>query len=269
MVFSIVLMLADHRSDIAAPLRNVVGLVVQPLQYVVSAPQKLQEWFSEVLQPFNELRQEHAELKAENDLLKVRLQLFESLRKENERFSSLLSASKKVADEVLLAELIEVSLDPFTHRVLVNKGSRNNVYMGQPVIDTEGVVGQVTRTTLYRSAVTLITDPNHAIPVQIRRNGLRAVVQGTGSAQNLEIPFLTPHVDIRQGDVLITSSMGGRFPAGYPVAEVTEIIKDANEPFLEIVAVPIARLDYAKEVLLVWPGQAVAQRKLPPHAELN
>ena len=269
MVFSIVLMLADHRLDIVVPLRNVAGLVVQPLQDVVSTPQKLRGWFSEVLQPFNELRQAHAELKAENDLLKARLQLFESLRKENERLSSLLSASKKVADEVLLAELIEVSLDPFTHRVLVNKGSRNNVYMGQPVIDTEGVVGQVTRTTLYRSAVTLITDPNHAIPVQIRRNGLRAVVQGTGSAQNLEIPFLTPHVDIRKGDVLITSSMGGRFPAGYPVAEVTNIIKDVNEPFLEIVAVPIARLDYAKEVLLVWPGQAVAQRKLPPHAELN
>ena len=258
-------MLVDNRSDLASPIRNVMSVATQPLQDVASVPQKIRNWSSNVWLPHEALRTKYDDLKFQYSLLSAKLQRFESLEQENKRLSGLLSASEKVSDDVLLAQLIEVSLDPFTHRVLVNKGSRDSVYVGQPVIDTEGVVGQVTTAMLYRSAVTLVTDPNHAIPVQIQRNGLRAVVQGTGSSQLLQIPFLAPHVDIRHGDVLVTSGMGGRFPAGYPVARVEEIVKDANEPFLGISATPVARLDYAKEVLLVWPGKPATPRHLPPH----
>jgi rod shape-determining protein MreC len=164
-----------------------------------------------------------------------------------------LSASDKSGHDVLLGELIEVSLEPFTHRVVVNRGSDTGVYVGQPVIDSEGIMGQVTGVSPSTSAITLVTDAGHAIPVQVRRNGLRAIVYGVGQANRLSVPYLPPQADIRRGDMLVTSGLGGRFPVGHPVAEVSHVLADANEPFLAIDAEPAAHLEYAKNVLLVWP----------------
>ncbi|MDH3690790.1 MAG: rod shape-determining protein MreC, partial [Gammaproteobacteria bacterium] len=187
----------------------------------------------------------------------ARLQRLDAVEAENERLRQLLSASSKIAQKVLLAELVEVSLEPFTHKVVLNRGQSDGAYVGQPVIDPNGVVGQVTQATPFTSAVTLITDPGHAIPVQVLRNDLRAIVFGTGVRNQLGVPYLARHADIVEGDVLVTSGMGGRFPSGYPVARVATILRDPNEPFLKITAIPVARLDHAKEVLLIWQDVGV------------
>ncbi|MDH3451780.1 MAG: rod shape-determining protein MreC, partial [Gammaproteobacteria bacterium] len=205
-----------------------------------------------------DVREAYNRLRTDHIILKSKLQKLEAIEAENQRLNRLLSASRKVGEEVLLAELVEVSLEPFTHKVLVNRGTRDGVYVGQPVIDPDGVIGQVTKATLFTSAVTLLTDQSHAIPAQIRRNGLRVIVYGLGVPDRLAVPYLAQDADVREGDVLVTSGMGGRFPAGYPVARVTRISKDTNEPFLEVSALPVARLDYTKQVLLVWQVPAEA-----------
>jgi len=252
-VLSIGIMLIDQRSDSIRVMRSGLGLLVKPVQDIATVPSLFGEWFSLFSKSRIDLYDEKERLRAQNLELQARLQKLESIENENTRLSELLSASEAVAERVVLAKMVEVSLEPFTHKILINRGREDGVYEGQPVIDTLGVMGQVTHATLFRSAVTLITDPGHAIPVQVRRNGLRAIVYGSGSTGELDIPFIGRQANLRQGDVLVTSGMGGRFPAGYPVAEITEVIKDANEPFLGITAKPIAQLDHSKEVLLIWP----------------
>lgn len=193
-------------------------------------------------------------MQRENLILRANLQKLESIEAENLRLQRLLSASGPRSESAVLAQLVQVSLEPFTHRIITNRGIRAGVYIGQAVIDTEGIMGQVTGVTPFTSAVTLITDPNHAIPVQIRRNGLRAIVYGVGTAERVTVPYMTPQSDIKKGDMLVSSGMGGRFPAGYPVARVENVLIDPNEPFIEITAQPVARLDYTKQVLLIRPA---------------
>jgi rod shape-determining protein MreC len=179
----------------------------------------------------------------------------EALEAENKRLRDLLGSAARVADRAVVAELVEVSLEPFTRKIVVAKGSRDSVYLGQPVIDAYGIIGQVTEVGPYASKATLITDPGHAIPVLVNRNGLRTIVFGTGAPDRVNVPYLTATADIREGDLLVSSGMGGRFPPGYPVAQVTAVVKDPNEAFLKISAKPMARLNYGKEVLLIWPGE--------------
>ncbi len=268
-VLSIGLMLIDQRSDSVRIMRSGLSLLVKPVQDVASVPSVFGEWFNLFSKSRLELYEEKERLRAENLELQARLQKLESIENENTRLSELLSASQAVAERVVLAKMVEVSLEPFTHKILINRGREDGVYEGQPVIDTYGVMGQVTHATLFRSAVTLITDPGHAIPVQVRRNGLRAIVYGSGSTGKLDIPFIGRQANIRQGDILVTSGMGGRFPAGYPVAEITEVIKDANEPFLGITAKPVAQLDHSKEVLLIWSEPAPTQSDIDRIVDLD
>ena len=249
---SIGLMIADQRTDHVKIVRMGAALLVRPVQDIASVPGVLGEWVSLFSSSRIDLFEQKEQLRAENLLLQAKLQKLESIERENARLSELLSASAKVAQEVLLAEIVDVDLDPFAHKILVNRGVEDGVYEGQPVIDPYGIMGQVTEATLSRSAITLITDPDHAVPVQVRRNGLRAIVYGLGVSEMLNVPYVGSQANIQRGDVLVTSGMGGRFPSGYPVAKVVEVVKDANEPFLGITAAPVARLDHAKEVLLIW-----------------
>lgn len=254
LVVSVALMVVDHRTDHARAFRSGATVLVTPLQAVAAVPTSFVNWVSVFFTSYSELRGNYEQLQTQHTIARARLQRLEALEAENDRLSQLLSASAKVAQKVLLAQLVEVSLEPFTHKVVVNRGESDGAYVGQAVIDPNGVVGQVTHATLFTSAVTLITDPGHAIPVQVVRNGLRAIVFGMGTPNQLGVPYLARHADIEAGDVLVTSGMGGRFPSGYPVARVTEIVRDPNEAFLQITAIPVARLDHAKEVLLIWQG---------------
>ena len=192
-------------------------------------------------------------------VLESHLQRYDALVAENSRLSKLLAAAQRSEDQVILANIINAGLDPYTHRIIINRGAEAGVFLGQPVVAPNGVLGQVSEVNLNQSIVTLVTDRSHGIPVQVQRNGLRTIAHGRGQSDQVEVPYLERLADIRKGDILVTSGMGGRFPAGYKVAEVGEIITDANEAFLSINAVTTARIDFVKQVLLVWDGSRVAR----------
>lgn len=252
---ALVLMVLDHQGQHLRQIRSTLSVLTYPVMAVAAVPARIGAWLSETTTTEEDLHQQHASLKEKHRLLLVRLQQFEALQAENHRLRSLLGSATRVADRAMVAELVEVSTEPSTRAVVINKGSDEKVYLGQPVLDAYGVVGQVTEVNPHTSRVTLITDPGHAIPVQVKRTGLLTISYGTGEANEVDLPFLTASAKIRQGDLLVTSGMGGRFPPRYPVARIGKITKDPNEAFLQIKAVPVARLQHHKEVLLVWPGK--------------
>ncbi len=251
---SVVVMLADRRTDYLQGVRSTLAMVATPLQLLATTPDRIGTWFQESFTSEESVNQAYTRLRGDNMKLRARLQRMQALEAENASLRRLLAAAEKVPDQVLMAELVDVSLDPYTHKLIVNRGVTDGIYVGQPVLDPQGVMGQVTETMPFTSAVTLITDPSHATPAQVERNGLRAITFGTGNPDKLKVSYLTHNADIKLGDVLVTSGMGGRFPAGYPVAEINEIIRDASEAFLRITATPVARLERSKQVLLVWQG---------------
>ena len=251
---SATLMVLDHQGNHLPKIRATLAVLVYPIQFAAALPVRASSWVWEILATEKTLRERNRQLQAERSAHLARLQKLEALEAENARLRDLLGSAERVADRAMVAELVEVSLEPFTRKIVVDKGSRDEVYVGQPVIDAYGIVGQITEVGVMTSKSTLITDPGHAIPVVLNRNGLRTVVFGTGAFDLVSVPYLTPSADIQEGDLLVSSGMGGNFPPGYPVAQVTEIIRDANEAFLKISAKPMARLNYGKEVLLIWPG---------------
>lgn len=252
---SVALMMLDYRGHYLPQVRAALSVLTYPLQWLAALPVRASAWVAEAFVSERELQEENRRLHEQQLLRLAELARLEALEAENRRLRDLLGSAARVADRAVVAELVAVSLEPFTRKIVVAKGSRDGVYVGQPVIDTHGVIGQITEVGPGTSKSTLITDPGHAIPVMVNRNGLRAIVFGTGAHDRLAVPHLTATADIREGDLLVSSGMGGRFPPGYPVAEVTRISKDPNEAFLDIDARPTARLNYGKEVLLVWPGE--------------
>ena len=168
------------------------------------------------------------------------------------RLRDLLGSSFKIGDRVLIAELLSVDLDPYRQQVLVNKGTSSGVFVGQPVLDANAVMGQVVRVNPCPRPCCLITDASHGLPVQVNRNGLRTVAQGTGFVNRLELPHLPKNADVQVGDLLVTSGLGGHFPPGYPVARVAEVRQEPGKPFATVIAEPTASLDRSREVLLVW-----------------
>ena len=252
MVLSIGLIVADHRHGHLDTLRSALSVVVYPLHYVASLPDALGRLVTGRLAKEEELRQANGALRHENLVLKGRLQQFEALEAENMRLRDLLGSSFKIGDRVLIAELLSVDLDPYRQQVLVNKGTTSGVFVGQPVLDANAVMGQVVRADPLSSTVLLITDAAHSLSVQINRNGLRTVASGTGLIDRLELPHLPKNADVREGDLLVTSGLGGHFPPGYPVARVAEVRREPGKPFATVVASPAARLDRSREVLLVW-----------------
>ena len=252
-ILSVGMMALDHRQQNLESIRSGLSVIVYPLQYLVDLPVSASSWVGENLSSRETLLKENSKYKIQNTLFKAQLQKLQSLKAENLRLRELLQASKKVSEHILIGELLSVSLEPFTRQILINKGSNDEVYLGQPLVDAEGAMGQIIHVGPFASSAMLITDPNHAIPVQVNRNGLRAIAVGTGATEKLDIPYLPISADIMEGDLLITSGLGGRFPTGYPVATVTQVIKDPTLPYAVITAVPSAQLEKAREVLLVWP----------------
>ena len=251
LVLSIGMIIIDHRSTLLNPVRAVTTIINVPFEFLIQIPKNVSSTLRSYY-PDNSLYEKFIELQQNQAVLQSRLQRYEALEKENQRLTKLLAASKHSSDEVLLSEIVNVGLEPFQHKIIVSRGIEDGVYLGQPAIAPEGVVGQVSEIGYKRSVITLISDPSHGIPVQIQRNGLRTIVQGTGKADLLTVPFLASQSDIQQGDILVTSGMGGRFPVGYKVAEIIDIVSDANEAFLTVTAKTTARISFTKEVLLLW-----------------
>jgi len=258
-IASIALMTLDHRQHTLEGIRSALSVVVYPMQYLVNLPFALADWSSESLSSHATLLQENRALHAKQLELEFKLQKLAALESENRRLRALLQSSSRKWERVLIAELVSVDFDPFMHQILLNKGSNDGVFEGHPLLDANGVMGQINHVSPFTSTAILITDPSHAIPVQVNRNGLRSIALGTGEPDRLDIPHIPNNADIREGDLLVTSGLGLRFPAGYPVATVTSVVRDPTEPFAQISAMPLAHLDRAREVLLVWPGEQEVQ----------
>ena len=253
---SVALMMLDHRGHHLEKIRAGLNTLAYPIQLVAAAPAYLGRHLADFFTTRGTLRGDNEKLLAERQLLLARLQQFEALEQENQRLRQMLVSATLVADKVIAAELVEVSAEPFTRKVVVAKGSQDGVYVGQSVIDAHGIMGQVTQVAGRVSRVTLITDAGHAIPVVNNRSSLRALVFGTGNPDTVKVPYLTANADIKEGDLLVSSGMGGTFPPGYPVAQVVKIINDPNESFLSVTAKPTAQLNHGKQVMLVWRGNA-------------
>ena len=254
-VLSLLLMTTDHRTNSLDKVRGNLLLLIYPLQVAVDAPIKAVDWAAENLALRRSLLEENSNLKHERLLLNSRLAKFADLEAENKRLRSLLDSSEKVAERVLIAEVLAVDLDPYSRRLVINKGTKNGVIVGQSLIDSNGIMGQVVSAGAVSSNALLITDPSHAMPVQINRNGLRAVAIGTGSVDLLELSHIPNNADVRIGDLVVTSGLGGRFPSGYPVGRVTGVERDRGQAFARVTLNPSAHLERNREVLLVWsPG---------------
>lgn len=256
-LLSLGLMIIDHRSDSLSSVRSWASMIAIPFHALGELPGGILETLRSYY-PNDAVYRELESLREKQLKLESHLQRYDALVAENSRLSKLLAAARRSEDQVILASIINAGLDPFSHRIIINRGAEAGIFVGQPVIAPNGVIGQVSEVDLNQSIVTLITDRSHGIPVQVQRNGLRTIVQGHGESDQVGVPYLERLADIRKGDILVTSGMGGRFPAGYKVAEVDEIITDANEAFLSINATTTARIDFVKQVLLVWDNDRLA-----------
>ena len=247
-------MVVDHKENHAETIRSAISVVIYPIQYLVNLPVSVAHWMSESVSSHESLTEENERLRIQQLLFKAQLQKLAALQVENVRLRELLQSSKKVGENVLIAELLAVDLDPFSRQIVINKGTNDNTYLGQPVLDAEGIMGQIVHTGPFSSTAMLITDANHAIPVHVNRNGLRAIALGTGAPDVLEIPYLPISADVVVGDLLTSSGLGGRFPRDYPVARITQVTRNPTQPYATVTAEPIALLERSREVLLVWPS---------------
>ena len=250
---SIGIMIADHRWHHLEKVRGVIETyVIYPLRYTINLPVSFVDWVDESLTSHQLLLSENKQYQKAELRYRVQLQKLSVLEKENERLRYMLSASPKVGEPVLVAELLAVDQDPYRQQVVLNKGINDQVYLGQPIIDAWGVMGQIIHLADGSSTAMLISDPSHAIPVQVNRNGLRSTAFGTGNAAELELRYIPHNADIQEGDLIVASGLGQRFPPNYPVAKIVKIERPKGESFAYVVAEPLAHLDESREVLLVW-----------------
>lgn len=251
-VLSIALMVADQRYDQSAIVRGWLTAAAYPAQRAVDAPFRAWNWLTDSFADRSRLRRENLEVTARLRLANLQLQRFAAIEEENRRLRDMRENSAGVAERVVVASILNVDLDPFRHRVLLDKGAADGVFKGQAVLDAEGIFGQVSKVNARTSEVILISDAEHAIPVQASRSGLRTIAVGTGDSRKLSLPFVTVESDLKPGDQLLSTGMGGVFPPGYPVAEITRVERAATATFALVEARPTALLDRDHEVLLVW-----------------
>ena len=248
---SLALIATDSRLQYLKGVRQALMSVLHPLQVVANAPSQLYSATNEYFVTHNHLLNENQQLKQRALKQDVALQRLNMLALENAHLRKLLEANQSLLERSVLGEIVHVGRDPFTKKVIVNRGEVHDVVAGEAVVDGKGVIGQVTRTYSLSSEVTLITDKSLAIPVQIERNGLRAIAFGHGRDNTLDLPYLPTNVDIRRGDKLVTSGIDGVYPAGLAVATVSQIEITADSPFARIVCVPTGGVENHKQVLLV------------------
>lgn len=246
------LITADLRFNSLETTRALLDNLAAPVFWLADIPARLSEWGANRVQSRSELLEENERLQREHLVLQGRSLQMASLQAENVRLRALLNSTALLRDDVLVAELIGVSPDPVRHRLVLNKGESDGVFVGQPLIDANGLMGQIVEVSYSNSRALLITDATHSIPVQVNRNGIRAIAEGTGVLGVLEIHHVAATTDVREGDLLVSSGLGGRFPVGYPVAVVDTVERDPGEAFARILATPSAALDRSRHVLLVF-----------------
>lgn len=245
------MMTIDHRQHHMDDVRDAIAVIVYPIQYLVSLPGRAGEWLAESLATRRMLERENDTLRTQHLLLESKLLKLEALEAENKRLRALFDSSAQIDQRLLISELLSVDMAPFSRQIVLNKGSERGIHEGQPILDAYGVMGQVVTVTPFTSTAMLITDPNHALPVEVNRNGLRSVARGTSDPSRLELFHLPGNADIVVGDLLVSSGLDGRFPPGYPVAHVTRIERQPDSPFAIVSAEPTAHVEHSRVVLLV------------------
>ena len=250
-LLSVMMLMTDSRSEYLSGLRQGLAYGLTPVVWAGQIPSKLRN-FSGYFSRRDELLEDNAQLREELLLQQARIRRLDAMEAENQRLRELLASSADLEEQVLVAEILTINQDPYRHQVAINKGARDGVYRGQALVDAHGVLGQIVTVNPRNSIAMLITDPDHGIPVEVNRTGLQTVAIGRGEGGGLSLPFLPGNADLQVGDLLVSSALGGRFPAGYPVAEVAEVTYQPGEHFMEALAYPAARIMRGRQVLLVW-----------------
>lgn len=251
-IFSLTLMWLDTQHTWLQSVRYQLGFVLVPTQSLAQMPNALNNWLDESGANHQQLLTTNQQLTARNLILELKMQRLAALEAENNNLRELLSASEQIDDRVLVTSVIALDPDPFSQQVLINKGGEDGVFIGQPVLDAYGLLGQVIDVMPYSALVMMIADANHAIPVQVNRNGVRSIAVGTGSLTELELTHVSATADIIPGDLLISSGLGERYPRGYPVATVTSVTNIPGQSFVVVKAEPSAKLDRSRHLLLVF-----------------
>ena len=252
-VLSFILLINDQRNNYLSILRNSIAIAIYPLQSAVEIPSRLTDWFDLRIKSKEILIKENQNLLSQQKINSSILQRYESLEQENERLKEILNAASNLDNKVEITRIISVNVNPYRHTIVIDKGERDGVYEGQILLGADGVIGQILHTNFLTSEAILISDSDHALPVEINRNGLRTIVLGNGSYTKLDVPYIPNNADIEIGDLLVTSGLGGKFPSGYPVAKVDFIESDLSEQFYKVSAKPIAYLNQVREVMLLKP----------------
>jgi len=250
-LLAVVLMAMDQHGHYVPRIRSMAMYLVEPVYHVVEWPVRAARNVFGQFQSRRSLRHDNETLREQLLSQQGALQRFAALVEENQRLRSLIEGAEGQTFEFQFAELVGVDLDPFSHKVVVNRGAVDGVLSGQAVIDGAGVMGQVEDVHPHFSTIRLISDPNHALPVQINRTGLRTVALGSGETGALRMLSIPRQADVREGDLVVTSGLGNRFPGGYPVAVISHINRQEGQTFVVVEAMPLAALDRGREVLLI------------------
>ena len=255
MLASIVLMVVDHKNSHLEILRSSISTLVYPLQYSAGLVADLPRRASAIMVSRRALMDENERLREERLHMHSRLQRTATLEDEIRRLRALLESSVEFYERVLVAELVGVELEPFRQQIIINKGMTHGVFNGQPVVDAGGIMGQIIHVSPFSSTVLLITDPTHSIPVLVNRNGLRSVAVGLGEDNIVSLEHIPVNADIKEGDLIVSSGLGRRFPRGYPVGTVSSVTRVPGELFSSVLITPSAKFGETREALLLWPDQ--------------
>ena len=255
LMLSGLLVFFDHKMASFEGVRGYLQSVVSPLQYIANTPKQMTIWAAENLVTRKTLMEDNQALKVNELLLKEQLIELEIVKQENERLRSLLASPLRSEHKKMVAEILSVDSDPYSHQIVINRGANDGVYEGQPVLDENGIVGQILHVGTTTSRVILITDLSHAVPVRVMRNGTRLIASGAGRVERLSHTHVSHSADIQSGDLLVTSGLGGKYPEGYPVSTVILVRKDESRPFAQVLSKPVADIDKLRYLLLLWPSE--------------
>ena len=256
---SFLLIFIDHRLQAMKPVRLFLNSLVAPVQYLAILPEQLLDGVSESLKTTSQLSDENMHLKRIILELQGEQQQLRFLQNENKRLRELLGSDARDSARRMVAEVIAVASEPFSQQLVINKGTLNGVYEGQPVLDSHGILGQVQDVGGNTARVLLLSDQSHAISLRSERSDIRILAQGTGDIGRLELMFIPHSTELKEGDLLMSSGLGGIFPEGYPVATIRKIVRDESLPFAKVIADPVSALDRVRNVLLLWPSDGEQQ----------
>jgi rod shape-determining protein MreC len=268
-ILAVVLMYYDQHGHWEQRLRYLLEAAAYPVQVIVNSPSAAWGAVTQTFRDRAQLRAENERLRARERELELRLMREAALEQENAELRGLHAALlPSLIRHSILAEVISVETNPLRQRIVVNKGARDGVTLNQAVVDGNGILGQVSRLGPWSAEIILVTDPEHAIPVQVTRNSLRSIAVGSGNSGELLLPYLAVNSDVKSGDLLVSSGLGGVFPAGLPVARITGVRRENNQLLAQVRAQPLASIDRDREVILLEfePSHPDAPAPNPPIA---